>query len=209
MRLRTILILILFHSPSTVAQINTFPYSENFDSVLAPRFPAGWSASGFVDTASTARSLPNCILAKGNTVVKMLTSSEFDFTNRVPDKLVYYEYRSNTAKYFRLEIRISTNGIDFNTVSCNLIRLHRCQITCSVLLIFPDLDYSSNRTSESAGNYLAIIQTQPVFSESMILRSKLQMDMMSGFPISLVAPVQCNTERFNNAFNDSKKLWII
>ena len=106
MRLRTFLILILFHSPSTVAQINTFPYSEKFDSVLAPRFPAGWSASGFVDTASTARSLPNCILAKGNTVVKMFTSPVFDFTNRIPDKLVYYEIFDDIQNAIRREKQI-------------------------------------------------------------------------------------------------------
>ena len=116
MQLRILVWLILVQTTSTFAQIITFPYSENFDSVVAPNFPIGWSASGFIDTASTPRSLPNCILAKGNKVIKTLTSPVFDFTNRIPEKLIFYEYRSNTAKYFRLEIRTSTDGINFNTL---------------------------------------------------------------------------------------------
>jgi hypothetical protein len=103
-------------APTVPAQIDTFPYSEGFDNTIAPNLPSGWSASGFVDTGSTPRSLPNCILAKGNTVAKTLITPVFDFTNRVPDKLIFYEYRSGTAKYYRLEIRVSTDGINFDTL---------------------------------------------------------------------------------------------
>jgi hypothetical protein len=107
---------LLIVSSTVLAQITVFPYSEGFDNTVAPNLPSGWSLNGFVDTSSTSRSSPNCILAKGNTVAKTLITPAFDFTNRVPDKLIFYEYRSNTAKYYRLEIRVSTDGIIFNTL---------------------------------------------------------------------------------------------
>ncbi|MGD1044886.1 MAG: lamin tail domain-containing protein [Bacteroidota bacterium] len=114
MQLRTLLFLIFIQTTSTFAQITTFPYSENFDGVLAPSFPAGWNAAGFSISASTAQSSPNCVSATGNTTIKQLTSQVINFTSKIPDKLKYYERRSNTAVGYRLEIRASIDGSNFN-----------------------------------------------------------------------------------------------
>ncbi len=114
MQLRTLLFLILIQTTSIFAQITTFPYSENFDSIMAPSFPAGWSATGFSVSASTAQSSPNCVSATGNTAIKQLTSQVINFTNKIPDKLQYYERRSNSAVDYRLELRASIDGSNFN-----------------------------------------------------------------------------------------------
>ena len=114
MQLRTLLFLILIQTTSIFAQITTFPYSENFDSIMAPSFPAGWSATGFSVSASTAQSSPNCVSATGNTAIKQLTSQVINFTNKIPDKLQYYERRSNSAVGYRLELRVSIDGSNFN-----------------------------------------------------------------------------------------------
>ncbi len=114
MQLQKLLFLILIQTTSTFAQITIFPYSENFDSVMAPSFPAGWSAAGFSVSTSTAKSSPNCISTTSNTTIKQLTSQVINFTNNIPDKLQYYERRSNSAAGYRLEVRASIDGSNFN-----------------------------------------------------------------------------------------------
>ena len=114
MQLRTLLFLVLFHITSVFAQITPFPYSESFDNVLAPSFPEGWSATGFSISTSTPQSSPNCVSVTGNTTMKRLTSQAINFTNKVPDKLMYYERRSNTAAGYRLEVQASLDGSNFN-----------------------------------------------------------------------------------------------
>ena len=123
-----ILIILLISLSNVSAQITTFPYSENFDNVTVPNLPIGWSASGFVDSTSVPHSSPNCIMTKGNATTKMLTSPVFDFTNRVPDKLTFCEYRSGTAKYYRLEVRAATDGVNFNIL---LVRYDSISTTTS------------------------------------------------------------------------------
>lgn len=116
MQLRTLLFLILIQTTSAFAQIITFPYSENFDGVLSPGFPPGWSADGFSVSTSTVQSSPNCVSVIGNTTIKQLTSQVISFTNKIPDKLIYYERRSNTAVGYRLELRASIDGSNFNVL---------------------------------------------------------------------------------------------
>jgi Lamin Tail Domain/FlgD Ig-like domain len=112
MRLR--LLLFSLFVQTVYAQITIFPSLENFDGVQSPFFPVGWSANGFSISASTPLSSPNCLLATGNTLIKQLTSQVFNFTDKIPDKLIYYERRSNTAAGYRMEVRASIDGINFN-----------------------------------------------------------------------------------------------
>ena len=114
MQLRTSLYLVLFQITSAFAQITAFPYQESFDNVKAPGFPDGWSASGFSISTSTPQSSPNCVSVTGNTTIKQLTSQVINFANKIPDKLFYYERRSGTAVSYRLEVRASIDGSNFN-----------------------------------------------------------------------------------------------
>lgn len=114
MQLRTLLFWIFVQTSATFAQIATFPYTENFDNVTAPNFPVGWSTSGFSISTSAAQSSPNCVSITGNTTTKQLSSPAFNFTNKIPDKLMYYERRSNTAAGYRLEVRASVDGTNFS-----------------------------------------------------------------------------------------------
>ncbi len=98
------------------AQISSFPFTENFDEVTAPAIPSQWVVNGFVTYASSPRSLPNCISATGNKSLKILTSPVFDFTGAFPDKLIFWERRSGTAAAYRLQLCVSTDGINFQTV---------------------------------------------------------------------------------------------
>jgi hypothetical protein len=96
------------------AQVVSFPYYEYFDSVTAPALPAGWSADGFTINASAFRSSPYCISATGNMTPKSVISQSFDFTNRFPEKLIFWERRSGTAASYRVEMLASMDGTTFN-----------------------------------------------------------------------------------------------
>ncbi|MGA3287449.1 MAG: lamin tail domain-containing protein [Bacteroidota bacterium] len=96
------------------AQVISFPYAESFDGVTAPALPTGWSVNGFIMNTSTFRSSPNCVSTTGNTVTKSITSPIFDFTERIPDRLVFWERRSGTAAAYRFEVRASLDGTDFS-----------------------------------------------------------------------------------------------
>ncbi len=99
---------------SLEAQIVSFPYSESFDGIIAPALPTGWSVNGFTMNTSTFRSSPNCVSTTGNTVTKSITSPIFNFTDRIPENLVFWERRSSTAAAYRFEVRASLDGTDFN-----------------------------------------------------------------------------------------------
>jgi len=101
-------------STSLEAQVISFPYAESFDSVTAPTLPTGWSVNGFIMNTSTFRSSPNCVSITGNTATKFITSPIFDFTDHIPEKLVFWERRSGTATAYRFEVRASLNGTDFS-----------------------------------------------------------------------------------------------
>lgn len=105
------IVLPLYFSP---AQIVSFPYTENFDSVTVPVFPTGWSASGFILSASSSHSAPNCVYASGNTTTKTLTSPIFDLRGRKPQALLFYDRRSLTALSYRLELRAAVNDTNFS-----------------------------------------------------------------------------------------------
>jgi hypothetical protein len=120
MRLRqavlSICIFFITNSFQLQAQITSYPHFENFDGVAAPGVPIGWSANGFVTYASSPHSSPNCVSVTGNRTMKMLMSPVFDFSGRLPDRLIFWERRTTSAGAYRLEVNVSTNGIDFGTV---------------------------------------------------------------------------------------------
>jgi hypothetical protein len=103
-------------STSLKAQIASFPYRESFDSVAAPALPDSWSGQGFSINTSTFRSSPNCISATGNISEKSITSPVFDFTNCIPQRLIFWERRSGTAATYRLDVSVSFDGITFTTL---------------------------------------------------------------------------------------------
>lgn len=96
------------------AQIQSFPFTESFDAVVAPAVPLDWAVQGFAVSTSTSRSSPNCISTTGNTTAKSIVSPGFDFTHRVPDKLIFWERRSATASAYRFEVRAALNDTDFS-----------------------------------------------------------------------------------------------
>jgi hypothetical protein len=104
-----------FLAEMTSAQVNSYPFTERFDSVAAPTLPVGWTATLFTTSASTARSSPNAVSATGNTVLKTLISPIFNFAGKFPDKLTFYERRSGTAAAYRFEVRVASDGVNFNT----------------------------------------------------------------------------------------------
>jgi len=113
-RIQFSLLILICTVLSLEAQIVSFPYSESFDDVIAPDLPHGWLSVGFKDTVSGSYSTPNCIYGIGNSTAKSLTSPIFDFTNCIPEKLIFREKRSSTAAVYRLEIHASIDGISFD-----------------------------------------------------------------------------------------------
>ncbi len=107
-------VLFLFLFSQSLAQISSFPYSENFDA--SSSLPAQWSVEGFKDTTTSPKSKPNCIYAKGNKILCILTSPAFDFTNSIPDKITFWESRTKTAVSYRLRVSVSTDGVNFDSI---------------------------------------------------------------------------------------------
>ncbi len=107
MRVLQVVLLCGFHAlVQTIglhAQIHQFPYTENFDSVVAPTLPSGWTtttnrlASGhFTTTTSAVYSDPNAVLSTNAADSQSLTSPPLDFSNKEADGLMFYERRSGT-----------------------------------------------------------------------------------------------------------------
>ncbi len=98
------------------AQVTQFPFNENFDSVVVPALPSGWttttnrSTSGdFTTTASSVFSFPDAVVSTNATVSQSLTSPLLDFSNRQADSLTFYERRSGSHDSGLL-IEASTDG---------------------------------------------------------------------------------------------------
>lgn len=99
---RIIYILLGFVSVST-AQVTSFPYFENFDSVASPLLPAGWTTTthrnvsgDFTTSTTTARSTPNCVSSTNGKISQSLTSPSFNFVGKFADSLFFYERRTST-----------------------------------------------------------------------------------------------------------------
>jgi hypothetical protein len=112
----SILCCIMLAAFNAVSQISTFPYSEGFESIRVPDLPPGWTSFEFKSDSASPHNSYVCVSVKGNSTIRQLTSPAFDFTSRIPDKLIFYERRSTTARNYRFEIRALTDGDRFDLV---------------------------------------------------------------------------------------------
>jgi hypothetical protein len=124
MRLLSVLTLFLLLHPSNgstlLAQVQTFPYAERFDSVTTPALPPGWSTStnrstsgDFGTTVSSPHSSPNAAISTNSMVSQYLVTPRFDFSNHVPDKLEFWTSRSSTHTSGVLVEASTDNGLTF------------------------------------------------------------------------------------------------
>jgi len=90
---------------------------ENFDGVLPPDLPPGWSSSAarapsdFVTTTSLPASSPNCVLATNATVAQTLTSPALDVRGLVLRTLLFQTRRS-ASFLAALVVELSTDGTE-------------------------------------------------------------------------------------------------
>lgn len=109
--------LILMCLMNATAQISTFPYKQNFDSLSPPQLPSGWSSTqnriagtnDYTTTNSTPRSLPNAVLSTNATISQSLISPAFDFTGVLPDTIAFYTRRSSSHNA-SMVVEASLNG---------------------------------------------------------------------------------------------------
>ena len=81
-----------------------FPYRQNFDSVVPPSLPSGWTSTqnrspgvnDFTTTSSVPLSPPNAVVSTNATISQSLSTPLFDFTGQIPDTLSFYTRRSST-----------------------------------------------------------------------------------------------------------------
>jgi hypothetical protein len=112
-----------------VAQIRSFPYTENFDSVDVPALPTGWSAStarlasgDFVTTGSSPHSSPSAVIATNSTISQFLVTPRFDFSGRAPDKIEYWTSRSSTHTSGVLVEASIDDGLTFPVVVSDTLK---------------------------------------------------------------------------------------
>ena len=85
------------------AQISSFPFVENFDTVAVPRLPAGWLTSvrklpsgDFSTSASTPFSEPNAVVSTDAKIAQSLTSPPINFSGKIAGTLEFYERRTSS-----------------------------------------------------------------------------------------------------------------
>jgi hypothetical protein len=94
---------IMLHVPLR-GQINTYPYTENFDTLITPALPGGWRSSqqrtagtnDFTSTSSSPNSSPNALVSTNGTIAQELISPTFSFVDADPDSISFYTRRSST-----------------------------------------------------------------------------------------------------------------
>jgi len=189
MQLRTLLFLLLIQTTSIFAQIAAFPYSENFDGVIAPILPSSWNGTGFSTYASSPRSIPNCVSATGNRSIKTLISPMFNFGSRFPDKLVFWERRSSTASAYRLEIRASVDGVNFGIL---LARFDTINTTTSYIQRTIDLS-NSGLNFQSNVQFIWILLADSTNNIGVLRIDDVSLSVTTGFDVGFsnitVAPV--------------------
>jgi len=104
------------------AQTSLFPFVEKFDTVAAPRLPAGWSASitkspagDFSTSASTPLSAPNAVVSADAKIAQSLTSPALDFSGKIPGRLEFYERRTASHNSGLLVEAAVENDTSFST----------------------------------------------------------------------------------------------
>ena len=113
----SIVLCTLFISSGAFSQVTHFPYTQNFDTVLPPGLPPGWTSShmksaasnDFVTIASTPRSSPNAVLATNATLPQTLASPQCNFTGQAPSLISFFIRRSATFGA-SLVVEASTDG---------------------------------------------------------------------------------------------------
>ncbi|HTY09965.1 MAG TPA: lamin tail domain-containing protein [Bacteroidota bacterium] len=80
-----------------------FPFNEKFDTVAAPKLPAGWltsrnkSSSGdFSTSTSSPFSGPNAVVSSDAKISQTLISPPVDFTGKIAGTLQFYERRTSS-----------------------------------------------------------------------------------------------------------------
>ncbi len=98
------------------AQIERYPYAEDFDTVSVPQLPRGWLSSSnrlnggdFATTASTPHSGPAAVISTNAAIEQELITPLIDLTAAAPESLIFYERRS-ASHNSDLVIEASTDG---------------------------------------------------------------------------------------------------
>lgn len=148
-------------------------------------------------------------MIKGNITMKKLISPVFDFTNKIPDKLVFYEYRSNTAKGYRLEVRAAKDGVNFD----NLLSEFDTITTASKYLP-KGHQFSWKRIAEPTECGVSVEVAWRYTNTTGILRlDDVWLTVARGFNIGIttlgIFPVSCYKERFSRAYSCREELWFI
>ncbi len=114
--MKRILPILLFTVVLSHAQITSFPYKENFDSVAVPSLPAEWTTSknknssgDFTTSTTTVRSSPNCLSATNGKISQSFISPVIDLSEKFADSLFFYERRTSTH-LSGLFVEASING---------------------------------------------------------------------------------------------------
>ncbi|MBI2429229.1 MAG: lamin tail domain-containing protein [Ignavibacteriales bacterium] len=114
--MKRILPILLFAVTLSSAQISSFPYTENFDSVTTPNLPVGWTTTtnrlaggDFITSTTTLRSVPNCVSSTNGRISQSFITPVFDFSTKFPDSIIFYERRTSTHTS-PLLVEASING---------------------------------------------------------------------------------------------------
>ena len=95
--------LVVLHTPPTEAGTG-FPFAEQFDSVVPPDLPDGWTSSqrkspgtnDFTVSATSPLSEPQALLTTNATIGQHVTSPSFSFLDVFPDSIVFFTRRSSS-----------------------------------------------------------------------------------------------------------------
>ncbi len=128
---RFLITLFIFYTHLT-AQINKFPYSQNFDSsnINPPALPSEWSSSqnrvpgtnDFTTTSGTPRSTPNCVISTNAKIQQFLISPLFNFSDKIADSIKFFERRSSTHDAGVLLEASTDGGTNFNILICDTLK---------------------------------------------------------------------------------------
>jgi len=98
-----IFIFLLLNTVTVFSQIAVFPYKENFDLLVSPNLPNGWTTTtnknvngDFTTSTTTVRSAPNALSTTDATKPQSVTTSYFNFKGKIVDSLEFYERRTST-----------------------------------------------------------------------------------------------------------------
>ena len=124
-----VILLVSFFTMHSYAQISSFPYQENFDSITAPNLPQGWASSqntpgtnDFVAatgtvSGNTVKSAPQAVSTTNPRINKFLITPRFNFTTKVVNNLQFWDRRSSAGFDADVVVEVSTDSISFAVVA--------------------------------------------------------------------------------------------